>query len=122
MRDTAQGHHLRVPRADENFVEGAWICLKFWIHLQNDAILVLGPIHDGDLTLAEGTVEGGIDDIGLNSQPASGIAVDDDVGLQTLKLLVAIDVNQLRRFFQLFDQAGCPGIRSSKSTLRKAYW
>jgi hypothetical protein len=111
MRDAAQGHHLAVARADKDFVERARVALEFRIRFEHDAILVLRPVHDRNLTLAKRTIEGRINCIGSNTESASCIAVDDDVSLQALELLVAINVSKLRGFLQLLDKTRRPGIQ-----------
>ena len=107
--DAAQRHHLAARRADEDFVERTGIFLEFRVGLEHDTVLILRPIHDRDLALTEGAVQGGVDRLGLNSQTPCGVAVDHHIGLQALKLLVTIDVGEFRGFFQPFDQTWRPG-------------
>ena len=99
---------FRPRRSNKDLVECTWIVLKLRVDFENDAVLILRPAHNRNLALSKGTIERGVNGFGLNAQPPRGIAVDHHICLQALKLLVAIDVSEFRRFFSAARQAEAP--------------
>ena len=63
-------------------------------------VLVLRGIDRRHLTLAEGIVEGVVDLAHRQPEPRRGRAIDDQIGLQPLLLLIEIDVGQERHLLQ----------------------
>src|ERR1019366_7421208 len=74
------------------------------IYLQHDVILVQLRKHSGNLALAERVVERVVDGLRQNAQARGGVAIDDQVGLHSVVLLVAVHVAQLRQGLQLLQK------------------
>ena len=62
--------------------------LQFWIDLQYHVVLIQLREHCGNLTLAERVIQSVVDQLRRDSQPRSGIAIDNQHGLATVVLLV----------------------------------
>src|SRR5450759_701624 len=87
------------------------------IHFQYDVILVQLRKHGGDLPLTERVVKRVVDGLRQDAQSRSCVTVDDQVCLQSVVLLVAGHVAQLRYGLQLLQkllrpggQFGCVGV------------
>ena len=78
------------------------------IDLEHDVILVQLGEHDRHQALAEGVVQGVVDGAGGYAQARCGIAIDHQIGLRRLVLLVGGDVAQLRQRLQLGHQLRGP--------------
>ena len=87
-------NQLAGVRFDVDRVERIWIRQKPGIRFEHDVMLVEPFVEGGDLALTEGVVKRAVDGGRRHAQSRSGIAVDDDVGLQAACLLVARDVAQ----------------------------
>ena len=71
-------------------------------------ILVQAFVNVGDLALAEGVAKSIVDVLYGNAEAAGGIAVNDDGALQSMHLLVGVDVAQLRDFLEALHDDGRP--------------
>ena len=76
--------------------------------LEDDVVLVELGEHDGDQALSEGVVEGVVDGRGRQAEARGGVAIDDQVFLEGVILLVGGDVAQLRQLLQLGDEPRHP--------------
>src|SRR6185437_9607361 len=77
--------------------------------LHDDVILVERRIDRRHLPLSERVVQRGVDQAGRNPEPRGRVAIDDQRGLQSLVLLVGVDVDQLRQARQRRAYARLPG-------------
>ena len=68
--------------------------------LHHHVILVERVVDRRDLALAEGVVERVVDRGGIQLQPRGGVAVDGEIDLQAVLLLVGVDVGQCRHVLQ----------------------
>ena len=59
--------------------------------------------------MAEGVVESVINRLRQNSQPRSGVTVDDQIGFQAVRLLIAGYIAHLRQSAQLVHKLGSDG-------------
>ncbi len=78
--------------------------------LHDDMVLVEGVVDRRYLPLAEGVVERVVDLARRDAEPRRRRAVDREIGLQPLLLLVGIDVGQLRHGLQRLGDARRPGV------------
>ncbi len=70
-------------------------------HFHHHVILVQRRVHGGDLALAEGVVQGVVDQLRRDAEARRGGAIISDHGLQALILLVAVHVGDDRNVAQL---------------------
>ena len=112
--DTGQRHQLARIGFDVNLVERGRLQLIFRIHFQHDVMLVVLLVKGRDLSLTECVVEGVVDGLGRDAELGGGIAVDDDIALQAVRLLIAVDVPQLRDFAELVEQLGGPVVKGAE--------
>ena len=90
--------HLRaVRRLHVNVFQRVGILLKARIHFQNHVILIQLRENRGDLPLAERVVERVVNRRRQNAQSRGRIAVNYEICLQPMVLLVGGDVAQLRQ-------------------------
>eukprot|EP01022_Parablepharisma_sp_SALTPOND_P004192 TRINITY_DN118_c0_g1_i1.p1 TRINITY_DN118_c0_g1~~TRINITY_DN118_c0_g1_i1.p1 ORF type:complete len:1977 (+),score=693.89 TRINITY_DN118_c0_g1_i1:34526-40456(+) len=102
--------HLAAGRGHQvDAVQRRGAVLEFRLDLHHHAILVRLRIDGGDEALAEGVVERIVDGGRGDAQARGSIAVDLDVGLQTLVLQVGGHIGQFRLLLQAGDQLGHPG-------------
>ena len=66
-------------------------------------------VNGGDLPLAEGVVERGVDEARRHTHSGCRIPIDHQRGLQSLVLLIGIDVDQLRQLAHRLADARLPG-------------
>ena len=78
-------------------------------HFQHDVILVQLRKHSGDLPLPKSVVERIVDGLRQDAQSRSRVAIDDQVRLQSVVLLVAGHVAQLRHGLELLQKLLRPG-------------
>ena len=78
------------------------------IHLQHHAILVALREDGADLALAERVVKRVLDGLHRHAQPLRRVAIDLDIGLEPVILLVARDILQRVERLQPGKQAGRP--------------
>ena len=72
-------------------------------------VLVQRAIHGRDLALAEGVVKGVVEGLGAHPKTAGGVAVDHELGLQTVILLVSVHVGEhAGEAFELLQQQRRP--------------
>ena len=109
--DGAQRHLAAAGAADIDVVQLAGVLLKVGLDLQDDAILVQLGEDGRDLALTEGVVEGVVDELRGDAQTRGRAAVDGQVDLQPLVLLVAAHVPQLRQLLQGLHQLGGPAVQ-----------
>ena len=81
--------------------------------LHHDMILIQRREHGGYLPLAEGIVEGVVDQLGRDPEPRGRAAVDHQRGLAALVLLIAVDVDELGQRPQALSDPRCPGVELS---------
>ena len=74
-------------------------------------ILVERPVHGRDLALSKRVVESIVQSRGIDSHAAGGIAIDDQLGLQSFILLVRVLVAQFRQASQFVQQTWRPVIQ-----------
>ena len=84
-------------------------------HLHDDVVLVERIVDRRDLALAEGVVERVVDHAGVDAEPRRGRAVDHQIGLEPLVLLVGVDVAQLGQLLQRLEDLGRPGRRGRRA-------
>ena len=94
---------------------------------ENDAVLIELGENDRDLALAEGVVERVVDRLGEDVEARGFLAIDIDVELQAVDLLIARDVGQLRKLPEFLHQLRrplrqfrCVGILQGVLVLRAA--
>ncbi len=109
--DGAQRHLAAAGAADIDGLQLAGVLLKVGLDLQDDAVLVQLGEDGGHLALAEGVVEGVIDELRGDAQPRGRGAVDGQEDLQPLVLLIAAHVPQFRQFLEGCDQPGGPAVQ-----------
>jgi len=64
-------------------------------YFHDHVILVAGHIDGRNLTLAKRIVKRVVDLTDRDPQPGGGVAVDHQIGLEPLVLLVAVDIGQI---------------------------
>ena len=84
-------------------------CQKRGLDLHHDMVLVQRRVGDRNLPLAEGVIEGVVDQLRGDAQARGGVAVDHQRGLQAPVLLVAAHVDQLGQGAQLLQHPRGPG-------------
>ena len=109
--DGAQRHLAAAGAADIDVVQLAGVLLKVGLGLQNDAILVQLGEDRRDDALTIGVVKGVVDELGGDAETRGRAAVDGQVGLQALALLIAAHVPELRQFLQGRHQLGGPDVQ-----------
>src|SRR4051812_31517073 len=100
----AQRNIGSVRRMHIDVFERIWSTLKVRPDLKHNVILVQLREHGGDLSLAEGVVEGVVDRLRLYAQARGGVTVDVESSLQTAALLVTSNVAELRDLPELVHQ------------------
>ncbi len=89
--------HLRpILRGDIDLRERRPVAPELRLDFEDDLVLVGRGIDRRDLALAEGVIEGLVDQRGRQAEPVSRIAVDIDRHRRRGVLLVRSDVLQLR--------------------------
>ena len=68
------------------------------LNLEDDVVLVQLREHGRNLPLRERVVQRVVDVLRGNAEPGGGVAVDDELGLQAVDLLVAGDVASAREW------------------------
>ena len=74
---------IRAGGRDVEIAERAGVLPVLRSDLHDDMVLILRAVDDGDLALAERVVQRVVDGVQRQAKPLRGIAVDDDVGLET---------------------------------------
>ncbi len=96
-----RGLHVDVPQRVGRCQNGGATSITTWYWFK------LG-VDDGHLALAEGVVEGVVDQLGRDAEPGGGVAVDRQSGLQPLVLLIAVHIDQFGQGAQLLQAPGAP--------------
>ena len=81
------------------------------VDLHHDVILVVGLINDRHLPLSEGVIKRAVDLRRAEPQPIGGVAIDHDIRLQRLQLLVRTYVAKDVAVLQGVDELWRPGIQ-----------
>src|SRR5579862_9716282 len=108
LRDRREGDLPARGGTDENLAERRGLELVSGVRFQDDVVLVVALVKDGDLPLAECVIQGVVHRLHREAQARGGVAIHDHIGLQAARLLVARDILQLRDALQLFQKAGRP--------------
>ena len=95
MRDGGERDLRAGGGLDVDVAERVGVVLVILRDLHDDVVLVELLIHGGDLALAEGVGERGVDGESGDAEARGGVAVDDEIGLEALVLLVGGDVAEL---------------------------
>ena len=85
--------------------------MEFGCYLHHHVILVHLSVDSGDLALSKSVIECVVDHLGRNAKTIGGIAVDHELRFETLDLLIAVNVAQLGKRFQLIQHPRRPGIQ-----------
>ena len=85
--------------ADIDVVQRLRVLPELRRHLHHHVILVLRVVDHRDLALAEGVVERVVDLADGQPEPRRGGAVDDEIALQPLLLLIEVDVGDAAATF-----------------------
>ena len=80
---------------DVDAAERGGVVLELLRHLHHHVVLVELLVGGGDLALAEGIRERGVNGERADAEARCGVAVDDQLGLQALALLVGCNVLEL---------------------------
>ncbi len=96
MRERAQRHLAAAGRTQIDVIELARIALELRRHLQHHVILVELGEHGRDLALAERVVERVVDGRGRDAEARGGVAIDHQMRIQAVVLLIGRDIAQLR--------------------------
>jgi hypothetical protein len=94
--------------ADIDLVQRLRVLPEFRRHLHDHVVLILRRIDRRYLALAEGVVQRIVDLADGQPEPRRSRAVDDEVALQPLLLLIEIDVGQLGQLLQCGFQLRSP--------------
>ena len=105
-REGVEQHLLAAGAGHADVIEGGESLLEFRPVFQHDAILAALREDGGDQALAEGVVERGVDRGGGDAEPAGGLAVDDDAGLQPLVEQVVGDIGEQGGILEALQQLG----------------
>src|SRR5208337_4445122 len=84
LGDGGQRNQNPIGGVDVNLVERRGVEQVLGLDLQNDVELVVLPVQDRDLPLAERVVESVVNGDGRDAQAGGGVAVNDHCGLQAL--------------------------------------
>ena len=96
------------PAGNINALQRIGIGAEIGINFEHDVVLVQLRKHDRDQPLPEGVVQGVVDRAGGDAQSRCGVAVDHQIGLRRLVLLVGGHVAQFRQRLQLGHQLSRP--------------
>src|SRR6185312_12899584 len=96
MRERAERHFHAARGMHVDVLQRVRTLAEAGIDFHHHVILVLVLVHDRDLALSEGVIEGAVDRSRRDSQPRGGFAINYDGRFESLVLLVAGDVAQLR--------------------------
>ncbi len=80
------------------------------LDLHHHMVLVQEGVSDRHLPLAEGVVEGVIDELRRNAEPRGRVAVDHHRGLEPLVLLIAAHIDQLGQRAHSLEHTRSPGV------------
>ena len=109
--DRRQWHEVAIGTGDVEGVQRLGVLPELRCHFHHDAILIETRVHRRDLALTERVVQRLINRASADTQPRGRVPVDDDAGLQSAVLLVAVDVGDDRLALQACQQAGCPAVQ-----------
>ena len=96
---------------DVQAVQLVRVRLELRLGLQHNVVLIHLRIHDVDLPLAEGIIQGVVDGRRRDAQSRGGDPVDHQRYGQSSQLLIGRDVFQLRQLLQPVDEAVGPDIQ-----------
>ena len=108
VRERRERHRRAIIRAHIDALEGVGAIGKLRSNFHDHVILVQRPVHDRDLALAKGIVESAINRGCGDSKTCGRVAVNHNTRLQSLVLLVGVDVTQLRQRTELLKQPRRP--------------
>ena len=106
--ERAQGHLGAARRGDVNIFQSVGILPILRLHLHHHMILIERGVHGRHLALAKGIVERIVDGLGAQPESRRGRAIDDQAGLQSFVLLIAIDVEQSGQGSAVFAACAAP--------------
>ena len=104
----AQRDRLAGARFHINLVEQIGRFAKLRLHFENDAELIELGENDRDLALAERVVKRVVDGLGQDVEARRFFAIDIDIQLQAIDLLIAGHVGQLRKLTEFLHEFRCP--------------
>ncbi len=87
------------------------ILLELGKHLEHNMVLVDAGIHRRNLALPERAIKRRVDHRRIDAQPGGRRAVDDQLRLQTMYLLIAVGIQDQRYGPQLRQKLGSPFVQ-----------
>ncbi len=111
MGHSRQRNHRARGAFDEDVLHGSRIALKALRDLHHDVVLIQRLIGRRHLALAKGVRERGVDGQRRNPQPASRVAIDHQLLLQTRIQLVGCHILQRRQLLHRGQQLRRPGLQ-----------
>lgn len=106
--DLAQGDLAIAGAGEIDVIEAVGVLPELWGDFHDDVILVELSVHDGDLALAEGVGENGVDGLWRDAEAAGAVAIDGDFGFETMNHLVGVDIGEAGEGFEFFEDFGGP--------------
>ena len=106
--ERAQRHRLAAARFHINLVEQIGRLTELRFHFENHAELIELRENDRDLSLPERVVERVVDCLGEHVEPRRFLAINIDVQLQAVHLLVARHVGELRQLPEFLHELRRP--------------
>ena len=106
--DGAERHLSAIGGRNEHARQRGRVALELLHGLQHDPVLIGLSVDGGDLSLAEGIVEGVVDGLHRDAEAAGRFPIDLDEGAQPPVLGLGDHVAQEGRHAQLFNQARGP--------------
>ena len=120
VSECRQRHGRSRGRAQVDVLQGLRSLLELRRHFHDDVILVEWPVHGRNLALPKRVVESIVQSRSIDSHAAGRIAIDDQLGLQSLILLVRVLVAQFRQapeFLSANAAPSCSGRPDSRSAV-----
>ena len=111
VRERSQWNGRSGGRPQIDILQGLGSLLELRRNLHDHVILIERPVHRRNLPLPKGVVERVVQGLRSNSQTAGRVAIDDQLRLQSLILLVRILVAQFRQRPQLLQQPRRPVVQ-----------
>ena len=92
MGESAQGDLSTGGRFHIDMLEAFGVLPELRVHFEHHMVLVELGVHRGDLPLAEGIVKRVVDHLRGDAEPPRGGPIDNQGRLESLILLVAVQV------------------------------
>ena len=95
MREGAERHVAAAGRAYEDVPEAVRVLPELRVDLEHDVVLVQLRVHRRHEPLAERVVQRVVDHLRRDAEPRRRLPIDRERGLEPMRLLVAVDVDEL---------------------------